>query len=233
MASSADGRLIRIGRTQGEPVRTGDVVSILKGPAAGQWRRVGQVIDPTTLLIEPPLPAGTLAISIGEGFTSESFHENRIDIRGSHRADGMVFVGNHFGTRVTKNHILGGAHAFRMTACPTEQPQIWGWTHAPFLGGVIEGNIIEDTDGGGVLGVEHDPKSVKSNQGRTYMTVRLNQNTVRWSGPFLNQLGRSGAKEPLAGLTLGFPPSHDPGEFVVEAEGNRLEQAAGRRAPSP
>jgi hypothetical protein len=229
MAVSADGRVLRIGRPQGEPVRTGDVVSILKGSAAGQWRRVAQVIDPTTLLVEPALPAGTLAISIGEGFTGEVFQENRIDIRGGRRSDGLVFAGNHFGTRIIKNHLLGGAHAFRVSAYPTEQPGIWGWSHAPFLGGVIEGNIIEDTEGGGVAGLEHDPKHVKSNQGRTYMTVRMSQNVVRWSGPFLNRFSRSGASEQLAGLTLGYPPSHDPGELVVDAEGNRLEQPPGRR----
>jgi len=230
MAVSADGRVLRIGRPQGDPVLTGDVVSILKGSAAGQWRRVAQVIDPTTLLVEPPLPAGALAISIGEGFTGEVFQENRIDIRGGRRSDGLVIAGNHFGTRVVKNHLLGGAHAFRISAYPTEQPGIWGWSHAPSFGGVIEGNIIEDTEGGGVVGLGYDPKHVKSHQGRIYMTVRLSQNVVRWSVPFLDQFGRSGAREPLAGLTLGYPPSYDPGELVVEAEGNRLEHAPGRRA---
>ena len=31
------------------------------------------------------------------------------------------------------------------------------------------------------------------------------------------------------GLTFGYPPSHDPGELVVVAEGNRLEAPPGRR----
>jgi hypothetical protein len=228
MAISPDGRILRIGRTQGEGVRTGDVVSILKGDAAGQWRRVAQVIDPTTLLIEPPLPAGTVAVSIGDGFTGEVFQDNVIDIRGGRRSDCLVIVGNHFGTRVAKNHLLGGAHAFRITACPTEQPQIWGWTHAPFLGGVIEGNIIEDTEGGGVVGLEHDPKHIKSNQGRTYMTVRLSQNVVRWTKPFLDPLGRGRTRETPPGLTLGYPPSNDPNELVVTARANQLEQPPGR-----
>src|SRR5262249_43323326 len=155
----------------------------------------------------PALPAGTVAISIAEGFTGEVFRDNRIDIRGGRRSDGLVFVGNHFGTRVIKNHLQGGAHAFRISAYPSEQPGTWGWTHAPFLGGVIEGNVIEDTEGGGVLGLEHDPRYIKSNQGRTYMSVRLSQNIVRWSGPFLKERGRAGSKEPLTGLTLGYPPS--------------------------
>jgi hypothetical protein len=229
MAISADGRVLRIGRLQGDGVRIGDVVSILKGKATGQWRRVAQVIDSTTLLIEPPLPSGTQAVSIGEGFTGEIFQENRIDIRGSHKSDGMALIGHHFGTRIVKNHFLGGAHAFRITACPTERPVMWGWTHVPFLGATIEANIIEDSDRGGELGLEHDPKHIKSNQGRTYMTVRLNNNIVRWSKPFLHQASQLESREPLTGLTLGYSPSHDPSELVVDAEANRLEQPAGRR----
>jgi hypothetical protein len=117
-----------------------------------------------------------------------------------------------------------------MTACPTETPMIWGWSHAPFLGGVIEANIIEDSELGGVVGLEHDPRSVKSNQGRTYMAVQLRENVVRWTEPFLKSIERAGAKQPLVGLTLGYPPSHDPGELVVAALGNRLDAPQERRA---
>jgi hypothetical protein len=35
------------------------------------------------------------------------------------------------------------------------------------------------------------------------------------------------------GLTLGYSPSHDPGELVVAAQGNRLEAPAGRRLGPP
>ena len=65
---------------------------------------------------------------------------------------------------MVNNHLLGGGLAFRMTACPTEPPVIWGWSHAPFLGGVIEGNILEDCEQGGIVGVEHG-RIIKSNQG--------------------------------------------------------------------
>jgi hypothetical protein len=227
MALSGDGRLLRIGRPQVDAIRTGDVVSMLKGPAAGQWRRVVQAIDSTTYLVDPPIPSGTEVVSISPGFVDEVFAENRIDLRGGSRSDGFCFIGNHFGTSVINNHFLGGGHAFRMTACPTETPVIWGWTHAPFLGGVIEGNILEDCERGGVLGLEHDPRSVKSNQGRTYMAVQVRDNVVRWTEPFFKRFEGAGAKEPLAGLTLGYPPSHDPGELVVAAAGNRLEAPSG------
>jgi hypothetical protein len=233
MALSADGRVLRIGRPQAGSVRTGDVVSLLRGPAAGQWRRIVQAIDSSTFLVEPPIPAGTEVVSISPGFVAEVFEENRIDVRGGRRSTGLVFVGNHFGTRIINNHLMGGDSAFKLTACPTETPVMWGWSHAPFLGGVIEGNIIEDAEQGGVLGVEHDPRSVKSNQGRTYMTVQVDNNVVRWSEPFILRMAGSGSKPPLAGLTLGYSPSHDPGELVVHARGNRLEApSAGRQGPS-
>jgi hypothetical protein len=229
MNLSTDGRVLRIGPPQGEGARTGDLVSILAGSAAGQWRRVVQMLDATTVLVDQPIPADTEAVSISEGFTGQLYQHNRIDIRGSRRSIALVLAGNHFGTRVIENRFLGGANAFRLSAYPTEHPLMWGWSHAPFLGGVIEGNSIEDSAGGGLIGLEHDPKHIKSNKGRTYMSVQLNQNVVRWSAPFLSGRGSSAAKarwdseQPLGGLTLGYPPSNDPGELVVTAEGNRLE----------
>src|SRR5208282_1677052 len=90
----------------------------------------------------------------------------------------MVLVGNHFGTRVIGNHFLGGANSIRFLACPTETPVVWGWSHAPFLGAVIEDNILEDAAGGAVLGVEHSARYIKSNKGRTYMTIALNRNVA-------------------------------------------------------
>jgi hypothetical protein len=114
--------------------------------------------------------------------------------------------------------------AFKLSAYPTENPMIWGWSHAPYLGGVVEGNILEDCELGGLVGVEHS-QHIKSNKGRTYMSVQLRHNIVRWSEPFLSRMSRAEAKdqEPLAGLTLGFRPSHDPAELMVVAEGNTLD----------
>src|SRR5262249_49387523 len=109
-------------------------------------------------------------------------------------------------------------------------PMIWGWSHAPFLGAVVEGNTLEDCELGGLVGVEHS-QYIKSNKGRTYMSVQLRQNVVRWSEPFLSRMRRAEAKdqEPLAGLTLGFRPSHDPAELMVVAEGNTLDAPRGHR----
>ena len=65
------------------------------------------------------------------------------------------------------------------------------------------------------------------------MSVRLDNNVVRWTGPFLRRMAAEGPKAELAGLTLGYPQSSDPGELVVRARGNRLEApATGRNQPS-
>ena len=118
----------------------------------------------------------------------------------------------------------------RFAACPTETPVIWGWSHAPFLAAVIEDNVLEDAGGGSILGVEHSAKSIKSNKGRTYMTIALNRNVVRWTEPFLQRRASSGTRTLPPGLILGHVPSHDPDEFVVRAEANRLEAPAGAKS---
>ena len=226
-ALSGDGRLLRIHRPQGQPAGTGDVVSLLSGPAAGQYRKIAQAIDPTTYLVDAPIPKGTDVVSIARGFVDEVFDGNRIDMRGGRMSDGMVLIGNHYGTRVAKNHILGGAHALRFTACPTETPVVWGWSHAPFLGAVIEENTLEDAEKGSLLGLEHSARDIKSAKGRTYMAVAFNRNTVRWSEAFLSRLAGPGSQALPPGLTLGFAPSHDPGELVVKASANRHEVPPG------
>lgn len=226
-ALSPDGRVLRTHRPQGQEAATGDAVSLLASPGQGQYRRIAQVIDSETYLLDAPLPKGAEVILVSRGFVGESFLKNRIDMRGGRKSAGMVLVGNHFGTRVARNHVLGGANALRFAACPTETPVIWGWSHAPFLGGVIEENILEDAEQGTVLGMEHSARDIKSNQGRTYMTITLKGNIIRWSDAFLKRHASAGGKEPPAGLILGYTPCHDPGEFVVKAEGNRLEAPAG------
>jgi hypothetical protein len=144
----------------------------------------------------------------------------------------MILVGNHYGTRILKNHYLGAAHALILSACPTETPVAWGWSHAPCLGAVVEENTFEDTPFGAVLGVEHAAQNIKSSKGRTYMTLDLNDNVVRWTEPFLKRQEQEGAKSSPPGLTLGYVPSNDPGEFVVKASGNRVEAPSGVK-PGP
>lgn len=223
LAASGDGKLLRIGQIPGSSsVEAGDVVAILNGPAAGNWRRVAHVIDPTTLLLDEPLPSESDRISICAGFVGQVYEGNRIDLRGGRRSDSFVLPGNHFGTRVVGNHLLGGGLGWRMIAYATESPGMWGWSHTPFLGGVVERNILEDCEQGGIVGVEHSP-STKTNRGRTYMSLRLRDNVVRWTQPFLGAWERAGHKEPPPGLVIGYQPSADPEELIVSAAGNRLE----------
>jgi hypothetical protein len=221
-AVSADGRLVKLGSVRGMAPRTGDVVSVVAGAAAGQWRRIAQRIEPTAFWLDAPLPKGADVISITPGFVDEAFEGNSVDARGGRGAACLVLAGNQFGARVRNNRFLGAGEAFRLLAFPSEVPSIWGWTHVPFFGGLVEGNVIEDSETGGSVGVDHGP-AIKSNKGRVYMTVTLKDNIVRWSEPFLSRLARTEAKRPAAGITLGVPGSFDPGELVVDESGNRLD----------
>jgi hypothetical protein len=105
---------------------------------------------------------------------------------------------------------------------------MWGWSHVPFFGGVFEGNVIEDSAEAGVLGVEHGPYS-KSNKGRTYMTISLRNNTVRWTDSYLKRARKEGPNAGPKGLTIGYPGSIDPAELVVSEKGDRLQVSSGTR----
>lgn len=223
-AVSADGRVMKVGPLRGRPPRAGDVVSVVAGVGAGTWRRIAQRVAPTAYYLDAPLPRGAEVVSIAPGFVDEVYAGNTVDARDGRGAGCLVLAGNHFGTRVANNRFVGAGDAFRLVAFPSETPNIWGWSHVPFFGGVVEGNIIEDSERGGSVGVDHGP-AVKSNKGRVYMTVTLKDNVVRWTEPFLKT-----AKGTPAGLTLGIPGSTDPGELVVTESGDRLEAPA--RAPA-
>ena len=55
---------------------------------------------------------------------------------------------------------------------------------------VFEGNTIEDSVKGALIGVFHSD-ATKTNKGRVYMTAGLKGNTVRWTAPFLSKLAQS------------------------------------------
>ena len=220
MDLSSDGRLIRTGRpfTAG---RTGDVVALLAG-AGGRRVAADRPGDRFFQLSGRPADSGR--------------HEGCVDIGRVCRRSLPGQSDRHpWRTEVVRPRLggqplrdagrqepcAGGESVFKLTACPTEAPMMWGWTHAPYLGGVIEGNILEDCERGGVLGVEHDPRYVKSNAGRTYMTVRVAHNVVRWIRTLFEACG--GRAIGARGIDHRFSPSHDPGELVVHATGNRLE----------
>ncbi len=214
LAVSTDGRIVRIPEPQGGPAGTGDALAILSGEGAGTWRRVAQVIDPTTYLVDPPLPKGVEAISLATGFLDETFQDNRLDTRGGAAAANLVLVGNHYGTRIIGNHLIGAGEAFKITAAPTEAPGPWGWSHAPFLGGIFQGNIIEDAPRGGTLSVEHG-EAIKSSRGRVYMSILSRENVVRFGDEILK-----GTSSPPP-VTIGDPGALDADELVITIDGDR------------
>lgn len=220
-AVSIDRRIVKIPSLPGPPARTGDVLSILSGPSAGQWRKIAQRIEPTVYLLDSPLPPAADVISLSPGLINEVFSNNQIDAPGGSETIGFVLAGNLFNAQVKNNHVKGAGHAFQLFAFPSESPRIWGWSHAPFLGVLFEGNTIEDSLHGALLGVYHSPH-IKSNKNRVYMTATVKNNIVRWSEPFLTRLSKTSVKRPEAGIILGFTPSLDPSEFVVKVAGNRL-----------
>jgi hypothetical protein len=231
-AISADGQVVTIPPPQGDPAATGDVVAVLAGPHAGQWRRIAQALSPSSYLLDEPLPSGALpgAIAIVTGFVGEIFLGNTVDARGSAVAVDLFLAGNHFGTRVIGNHMLG-AGGFRIVACPSEQPVHWGWSHAPVFGAVIEGNSLEDTAVAGAVAVEHGP-AIKSTRGRVYLTAQLANNVVKWSGATLSQPAGAGKPKAPTGIVIGETGSLDMGELRLTADGNRVEGSAGARGQS-
>ena len=224
---SQDRRVLRIGQPQGYPAQTGSMVAILDGPGAGTAKKIAQAIDPATYLLDEPIPAEIRHVSIARGFVNETFERNTIDTRGGMRALNFLFAGNHYGTRLIKNHSLGAQDAFRLVACATESPRIWGWSHAPFFGCTIADNIFEDSARGGIVGVEHDPKSMKTTRGRVYMSGRVDRNLFRWSAPFYARFERSRTRGLPVGLTIGIQPTLDPHELRIDATGNKVEVPSG------
>jgi hypothetical protein len=224
-AVSADGRIVQIPPPQGEPAHTGDALAILSGTQAGRWRRIAHAIDATTYVVDPPLPKGDYAISIATGFLNETFAGNTIDTRGGGAAANLVLVGNHFGTQIRNNHLLGAGEAYKLSAAPTEQPGPWGWSHAPFLGVVIEGNTIEDSLRGGTLDVEQS-KAIKSSRGRVYLAATLEDNVGVWSEDFLRAHPLAKPGDRMA-FTVGHPESREAGESVVTESGTRLRVPPG------
>lgn len=219
LAVAEGGTLLQIPAPQGEPARSGSLVSILSGPRAGTYHRVVHAIDAQTYLVSPALPAGTEteAVSLASGFVDQSYLQNMIDSRGGSVAVNLVLVGNHFGTKVQGNRFLGGGDAFKIAACASELPVHWGWSHVPMLGLAITDNVVEDSLRGGLISVEHGPP-VKSSKGRVYFTGAFARNVAEWTKPL---------KPPMVGFTIGDAGALDPGELVLSTEGNAARLPAG------
>ncbi|MCA1685000.1 MAG: hypothetical protein LC745_03255 [Planctomycetia bacterium] len=226
---SPDGRTLQIFQPQGGQARTGDVVAILSGPQAGQWRTVAQVLNPTTYVLDTPVAPGRFAVSLVTGFVNETFQGNTEDVRGSSAAGDLVLVGNQFGVKVRDNTYLGGSSGFKITACPSQSPVTWGWTHAPLLGATIEGNTFVDTIHGGSLDVEHNAYAT-SDAGRVYFSGTFSDNTGIWTAPFLASQAAAGNPSP-PGLRSAGLRGHTPARRRDAPPGAAGQ--AGRRGPAP
>lgn len=234
---SPDGLLVRIGERQGEPIRAGQLVAILTGPAAGTYRRVAQAIDASTILLDAAIPKETGHVSIVQGLEKVRFADNTVDIRGSSTSYGLILPGNQFGTVVENNRFLGGAEGLTASACASETPVHWGWSHCPAMGMLVRGNTFEDARRGLSVSVAHDPKHIRYNAGRVYMSATVADNVVRWTDPFLRRVAAKKADDkpgdrPLLGIVLGEPHSRDPRELAVSAARNALDAPPGRH-PGP
>jgi hypothetical protein len=221
-AVSADGRLLRIFAPQGDPPQAGAAVAVLDGPAAGQFLRVVQAIDPITLLLDAPLPSGTTSISLATGFVGTTFERNRIDSRGGSAAGNLVLVGSHFATTVRDNTFRGGNQAFKIAAAPTERPGPWGWSHTPFLDLSFVGNVCEDSAGTSFLGVEY-AAATRASAGRVYLSGSFRDNMLGWSESGLRTTSLASSRL----ITIGDSRSVDPGEVRVSWENNQLRVPEG------
>ncbi|MFO0958024.1 MAG: hypothetical protein U0800_11445 [Isosphaeraceae bacterium] len=212
---SGDGRVVRIFEPQAAHPQSGDAMAVLDGPGSGQYRRILMVLDPTTVLLDAPLPSGTSAVSIATGFIGTTFDNNTIDCRGGSAACDLVLGGNLFGVVVTGNKLLGGA-PFQITAAPTESPVRWGWSEAPALGLSIVGNTFQDNARAGVLGVNR-LSGTRMASGRTYVSASFRDNSfVIEPGSNLRRL-----------MNFGDDSALDAGEVQLELAGNRLASASG------
>ncbi len=112
------------------------MVSLLDGPAAGQWRRVVQAIDSTAYLVDAAIPQGNRnRVDLDGRSWGRRSRRTGSMLRGGQWSTPLVLAGNQFGARVIKNHFLGGEFAFALMAFPTETPVMWGWSHTPYPGG--------------------------------------------------------------------------------------------------
>ncbi len=224
-AVSPDGQIVQIPAPQNGSARTGDVLAILSGPQAGQWRTILQALSPTAYLLDAPIMGGKFAVSVATGFANETFQGNSVDTRGSSIATDLVLAGNQYGVSVVGNHFVGGAYGFSIDAYPTEQPNIWGWSYAPVLGATIDGNTVQDTLYGALIDVAHSTFA-KSTAGRVYFSGEFRDNLGIWSDAFVAVRSSLPWVGPAALVTIGDRLSHDPGELQLAVSGNLVQGPA-------
>jgi len=173
----ANDSILRIPHQRGSNnVLSGDVVAILSGPRAGQWRQIVQVIGENTFLLDRPVPTGA-AIAVHRGYLNHTFRGNLIDMTDPSLAStnfGLVLPGNHYGLRVIGN-TFKGRNAIDVRSAVTEAtsqaiveeaPQ--SWSRTPMFGIVIDRNTFDNVTGSEVGAGHRDLPFPTS--GRVYFT---------------------------------------------------------------
>jgi hypothetical protein len=154
----------------------------------------------------PPMPAGGYyVIEVTAGFVNNAITNNTLDLSGK-SSTGVVFNGDDYGTTIVGNDFLGGTtyeNVYTGTAismgatinsAPSGSGQFplpAGWTALPNLGVVIEGNTIQDSLGGILIGVQHSEDywgaeiGSTSLTGRVFITANVIDNTFKFDTAFL------------------------------------------------
>ena len=216
--------VVQVPYMRGPTAMTGDVVAILSGSQAGQWRLIAQALSPTQYLLDSPLPSGSPVIAITRGWINDTYQGNTIDLTGTNPGNAaLILGGSHFNTQV-RNNTFKGATAINISAAPTEgafsgtNPPDWGWTHLPIFGVAIDGNTFQDA--GLSLNVDHS-RYIKSNRGRVYFTGSFTNNAITWStGSQPAAIVGIPAQNGEPAYTSQNFPWLDDGELVLNLQGN-------------
>jgi hypothetical protein len=216
---------------------------------AGQWFAVAQQVSLSSantieLLMEDPLPAapagGYYVIEVTGGFVNNSFTNNQLDLAGK-SSTGIVLSGEAYGTRITGNHLVGGTiynnvytGAAISVGAPIGSspsgsgafPLPAGWTALPDLGAIIEDNIIDDSLGGIIIGVQHSVNywgaqvGSTSETGRVFLTATVSGNTFRYHSSFLGSWANASAEQGNNPDQTTVPPTVTIGSgFTAEPPG--------------
>ena len=218
---SPNGLIVQTYAPQLSGARPGDVLAILSGSQAGQWREITAILNATTYILNAPITPGTFAVSIDTGMIDGLWLNNTIEASPGSEAIGLVLAGNNFGTEVVGNDFNGVDFGFQITAYASEYPVTWGWTHAPALGIVIDSNTFENTESGALLGVTHS-SYIKANGGRVYYSGSFTNNTGIWTPAYLAAKAAAGDTAPNLLLTIDEPTGIDPGEVQLTMSGNTV-----------
>ncbi len=218
---SSNGLIVQTYAPQLSGARPGDVLAILSGSQAGQWREITAVLNATTYILNAPITPGTFAVSIDTGMIDGLWLNNTVVAGPDSEAIGLVLAGNNFGTEVVGNNFSNVDFGFQITAYASEYPITWGWTHAPALGIVIDSNTFENTESGALLGVTHSTY-IKANGGRVYYSGSFTDNTGIWTAAYIAAQAAAGDTSPNLLLTIDEPTGNDSGEVQLTMSGNTV-----------